>query len=52
MIRNVLHFLLRLTSRARIIYYRSMGANIEGAHVVILPGVSYREGRRYWQARR
>ena len=34
MIRNVLHFLrrtaLRLTSRARSIYYRSMGANIEG----------------------
>ena len=34
MISNVLHFLrrtaLRLTSRARSIYYRSMGANIEG----------------------
>ena len=30
MIHNVLHFLLRLTSRARIIYYRSMGVNIEG----------------------
>ena len=30
MIHNVLHFLLRLTSRARTIYYRSMGVNIEG----------------------
>jgi acetyltransferase-like isoleucine patch superfamily enzyme len=30
MISNVLHFLLRLTSKARSIYYRSMGVNIEG----------------------
>ena len=30
MITNILHFLLRLTSRARSIYYRSMGVNIEG----------------------
>ena len=30
MISNVLHFLLRLTSRARSIYYRSLGVNIEG----------------------
>jgi acetyltransferase-like isoleucine patch superfamily enzyme len=29
-ISNVLRFLLRLMSRARIIYYRSMGVNIEG----------------------
>ena len=40
MIHNVLHFLLRLTSRARTIYYRSMGVNIEGngrLHSISIP---------------
>jgi hypothetical protein len=40
MISNVLHFLLRLTSRARSIYYRSMGVNIEGngrLHSISIP---------------